>query len=76
MLNYLRSERKYLPRQLSSDKKHHLKMEIQFWQVDKGLEKMNQLSHPVAENIKNMFKYVPKISINKSQKSLENFKKL
>ena len=30
----------------------------------------------MAENIKNMFKYVPKISVNKSQKSLENFKKL
>ena len=66
MINYLRSERKFLPRQLTADQKHHLKMEIQYWQVDKGLEKMNQLSHPVAENIKNMFKYVPKISINKS----------
>ena len=30
----------------------------------------------MAENIKNMFKYVPKISMNKSQKSLDNFKRL
>lgn len=37
MINYLRSNRKFLPKELSPDLRHHLETEIRFWKVGDGL---------------------------------------
>jgi len=44
MINYIRSDRKYLPQDVNQDVKKLLEMEIKFWGVDFGLEKYDVLT--------------------------------
>ena len=54
MIDYLRSDRKVLPMDISSDKKKGLENEIKYWQVDRGISKIYDYTHPDAQMLDEM----------------------
>ena len=76
VLKYLRSERRFLPKNISYDFKQQLFLEIKYWGLDRGLAKVDSLTH--AEEIQaleSILSAVPKIDPKKQHVSLKNWKK-
>lgn len=77
MLQYLRSDRKYVPKNLPPDIKAQFEMEIKHWKVDNGLKQYDQLTYSKLQwKIINMLKAAPKIDEHKCQYSSETWRKL
>jgi len=51
VITYLRSGRVFLPENADEDMKKKVHFEIKYWQLDKGLENVDSLSHQDAEKI-------------------------
>ena len=67
MLKYLRSDRKYVPKNLAPDVQSQFEMEIKHWKVDNGLKQFDQLTYTKLQwRIMNMLKSTPKIDEKKS----------
>ena len=76
VLKFLRSDRTYLPRDVSQDVKNLIETELRYWKLDKGLIKMYNYATESAQILNNILEAVPEIDSSKNQKSLEKWKSL
>lgn len=67
MLTYLRSDRKFVPKDLPPDLQAQFEMEIKHWKVDCGLKQYDQLTYSkMGWKIINLLKSMPKIDSEKA----------
>lgn len=67
VLKYLRSERKWFPKDSPKDIQNNLNLEIKRWKLDNGLEAIDQMTHPQQHwEIQKMFNSVPILDPSKS----------
>lgn len=77
MINFLRSEDKYLPRDVNTDVKIRLYNEFKFWGTDVGSEQEMSLLTPDQQRLTTkMLNSPPKIEASKPQESLNMWKNL
>ena len=65
LVEYLKSERRYIPKDLSGQLRRKLEAEIKYWKCDKGLQAYDQLTYPQQEwQVMQLLKKVPSINKN------------
>lgn len=76
VLKYLRSDRKFIPKNVTQDVSSQIEFEIKYWGLDKGLARIDTLTNvDDIKKIEDILATVPKIDPKNQHISLKNWKK-
>jgi len=72
ILKYLRAERKWYPKDLSTDMRDQFNLEVKRWRLDYGLKSIDQLTLPEQQwRLQHLFNSDPEVNLEKSKRSLD-----